>query len=416
MLDNLELPSEKIKVSYIKSQDLPKVELSLNKKQIKLLVRIAAILHDIGHGPFSHVFEKAVTEMNLPELEKLYPIKQQRQIQLHEKIGVEIIFDQEKSISHILDNFGDEDLRGHTKYLVKDILEGQLDPFWIKEIISGQFDCDRIDYLLRDAYMCGVTYASFDWKWIFNNIELSNKTPLSSKGSEPFEYRLVINGTKGIYSLESFLISRFHMHEQVYFHKTTQCLEAVVKRIFKRVYYLYKNNSESEFDVIVPFLDKSFIKFLNDPLNIAYYLKLDDTYMLTHFDHWAVSSKDPILRELCKCIIFRNTFKLFQTFADSDVQATYKDVDEISHEELSKLNISLTADEKDYYVIVDTKDNKVYKTNSNDQIYVKTKDGIIRTINEESQIIKNLPLKTSICRSFHHKELSAKFAERYMSN
>jgi uncharacterized protein len=410
LVDNLTLPTETIAVSYV-SPDVEgnRVNLNLTKKQIKILVRIAAILHDIGHGPFSHIFERAVEEVRPGGLFH----NKNRQAQIHETIGTKIIFDKDASISKILDDFGDEELRGHSKYLVRDILEGALEPFWIKEIISGQFDCDRIDYLLRDAYMCGVSYASFDWKWIFSNIELSQETPLSKKADEPFLYRLAINGEKGIYSVESFLISRFHMHEQVYFHKTTQCMESILKYIFKRLIFLWDNKiSEEHFYKVVPFIDKALINFFNNPYDMRNYLKLDDLYMISHFTLWIDSCEDTILKELCDCIVKRKTFKLLNSYTDLDSLKEDnfgKQLVELAEEGIKQSAPNLTPDEFKYFTIIDNRNNKVYKAGDTDQIYIKNRIGEIKSIRDESKIIGSLPPKTSICRTFYHRDLSNKF-------
>lgn len=148
-----------------------------------------------------------------------------------------------------------------------DILNGVFDLHYIKEIISSQLDADRMDYLLRDAYMCGVKYARFDLDWIINNLNIGEiKHENNRKG-------IIVNAEKGIYSLESFIISRYHMYEQVYFHKTTRVAEKLIQAIFMRLKYLVDNKEEEK---IIPREDTILALLNKDSISVQEYLKLDD--------------------------------------------------------------------------------------------------------------------------------------------
>jgi HD superfamily phosphohydrolase len=122
----------------------------LTRDEFKLLLQMAALLHDVGHGPFSHAFEQATG------------IK-------HEKLTQDIIQDNETQVNQTLCTIERKVLKKNAVGWLTGIINGTFPLFWARDLISSQVDADRMDYLLRDAYMCGVNYVSFDRQWIINN-------------------------------------------------------------------------------------------------------------------------------------------------------------------------------------------------------------------------------------------------------
>ncbi len=355
MIDSLNIP-EPIVIPQI-DQDV-----KIDKYQIKLLLQLTGLLHDIGHGPFSHTFEK-ISKLN------------------HEKVSEKIIRSSELSISNILDNQKDELLKKYSKKWIIEILSGAFKPVWIRELISSQIDADRIDYLLRDAYMCGVKYADFDWKWLFLHMEIE-KIP-----SEYDRLGLVINASKGIHALESFIISRYHMYEQVYFHKTTRCLETLAGIIIFRLGELFDKDELRN----ISFLDNSLPEFIKDHNNLNAFLKLDDFYLFTQFNIWAYNCNDEILQELCKCIMERNVFKMFGETIDEEL---------LTDKQLLAIN-NLLGDKFNYYYFKDSYLNSPYKDNyllgrkdpeSAEHIWLKTAQEL-KEFSQCSPIIKSLQNK-----------------------
>jgi HD superfamily phosphohydrolase len=351
--------------------------ITLNGDDAKLLIRLAAILHDIGHGPFSHAFERAI--------KKKVETTIKSGIQIHEDYSIKIITSE--PIRQIIENIPNEDFKKYGIKWITDILAGTFTgSVWVKDIISSQFDADRIDYLLRDAYMCGVKYAGFDWQWLFRNMSIGDvpteQYNVTRKG-------ILIEENKGVHSLEAFVISRYHMYEQVYFHKTTRGFEAIVNAIFKRLNFLIDQKGITEKD----FLGQYFLNFLTDYNSIFNYLHLDDYYMISHFHHWSNACKDEILRELCTCFINRRTFKMIKTISvKTDGLKDFEEYIKLRDHYKEKLK-----EKFDYYFLEDDYKNNPYKDtyllskspSFSERIWV-SKAGEPKDLSEESEIIKSL--------------------------
>lgn len=383
MVENLNFTN-----AIVKEDD---VEISLDKQQVKLLVRLAAILHDIGHGPFSHAFERAIKK----KVEKFVPAS----VQIHEDYSVKIIGSER--ITKIFEKIKDSTIQKFGIKWVTEILSGTFTgPKWIKEIISSQFDADRIDYLLRDAYMSGVKYAGFDWEWIFRNMFIG-KIPSAKNGENE---AIVVDGNKGLHSLESFVVSRYHMYEQVYFHKTTRGFEAIVNSIFKRLSHLIDAGEISESD----FLGNYFLDFLADYSSIKNYLQLDDYFMISHFHHWANSSKDIILKNLCSCFVNRRPFKMVKVNSnrEEDIETSHDEY----HDMVEKYKAKLGS-EFEYYFLKDSyKDNPykdaylLSKSGASERIWVSIK-GEPKDLSEESKIINSLRNNVlAVTRIYVHRD------------
>lgn len=154
-------------------------------------LRLAALLHDIGHGPFSHLFE-----------EVLY---KKRKIS-HEKIGEKIILKSE--IGDLISK------NGFNKNFISKLAFGNSKYQFMNEIISGGLSADMMDYLLRDSYFTGAEHARIDFKRIINSLDVHEK-------------KLSLNKS-ALHSFESMMISRYQMFKAVYFHKTVRAAEVML--------------------------------------------------------------------------------------------------------------------------------------------------------------------------------------------
>jgi uncharacterized protein len=358
MFDSLSV-SDIINIETINEKE-ETIIIKLTPDKLKLVVMLAGLLHDIGHGPFSHAFEK-ITEVD------------------HEVMSRKIISSESCSISSILKEIDDPDLSKYAMTWILEILDGTFKPIWVKELISSQLDADRIDYLLRDAYMCGVNYATFDIKWLFQNIEIGE---ISSEEREC----LIIDATKGIQTLEAFIFSRYHMYEQVYFHKTTRGFEIVVQKIFERIKTLMKEKPIEKLN----FLNNNLPDFIKNNEDLLSYIALDDYYLITQFNNWYNNSEDLILKKLCDIIVNRKPLKLIK---------------EVKNDQLWDLKSGLAFTKKigednyEHFYFEDDYNNVAYKDvyllnkkapSEAEHIWLKDGKGKLKELSEESAVIKSL--------------------------
>lgn len=234
----------------------------------RVAARVAALLHDIGHGPFSHVIEKVLH-------------------QRHERWSVRIIANRRTAINRALRAF---DARLPERVI--ELIEHRFQPLWVGQLVSSPLDVDRFDYLLRDSLMTGVKYGNFDLEWIIHALEI-----------EPVTGQLCV-GVRGLFAAEEYLQARYYMFRQVYFHRTLRAAEAVLMSILRRAVELHR---EGRLD-FVP--GSSVVERLlsGERLRTAEYLRFDDHDVMFHLKQWT-NERDRILRDLTRRFIERRLFK-----------------------------------------------------------------------------------------------------------
>lgn len=169
--------------------------LSVDSHHTKI-IRLAALLHDIGHGPFSHVSESILTQISGEALAK----KAGKKEKIHELITQQIIL-QSDDLTHAMS--------GKDREEVINLLRVGLDQRLYRDIISGPLDADKQDYLLRDSYFCGVSYGVYDIDQLHNTL---------TKADDGDEEVMVVTGA-GVHSLEQFVLAKYYLTTQVYRHK-----------------------------------------------------------------------------------------------------------------------------------------------------------------------------------------------------
>ncbi|MEG3032652.1 MAG: HD domain-containing protein, partial [Enterococcus sp.] len=231
----------------------------------RLVALCAALLHDVGHGPFSHTFEHIFHTD-------------------HEKITVEIITSPETEVYQILNKVG----AGFPEKVASVITHDYPNP-QVVQMISSQIDADRMDYLLRDAYFTGTEYGTFDLTRILRVIR-------------PYEGGIAFS-MNGMHAVEDYIVSRYQMYVQVYFHPVSRSMEVLLEHLLNRAHELYNENAEvfqQHSQLLVPFLKEEF--------TLADYLKLDDGVLITYFIQW-VDEDDAILSDLANRWLSRKPLK-----------------------------------------------------------------------------------------------------------
>jgi HD superfamily phosphohydrolase len=318
-------------------------------------VSIAILLHDIGHGPFSHALEKTLIEgITHEDLSRLFMEELNRSFSGHFEIAIKIF-------------------------------NNQYEKKFLCQLVSGQLDMDRLDYLRRDSFFTGVTEGTIGSDRIIKMVNVAGDN-------------LVVE-SKGIYSIENFLIARRLMYWQVYFHKTVQSAELLLLKILKRAkelalhgtplfgtpalkFFLYQNvNYVSLFGKNPIFTPSQILK------NFA---GLDDNDIITSAKIWT-ESDDKVLAQLCRRLINRDLFKAElqdQPFNDDVLQLLKKWV---------VRQYDIRKEEADYFVFTEMISNYAYDPEDH-SIQILFKDGSLHDISEVSDMLNTSVLSKTVMK------------------
>jgi HD superfamily phosphohydrolase len=322
---------------HLVSERTPSVE------KHRRLILASALLHDIGHGPYSHVTEKILG----------YD---------HEDWSCRII--SENTVVN-------EVLRSHDPELpaqITSVLKKNFTPKYITHMVSSQLDCDRMDYLLRDSHQTGTAYGLFALQRVLSSLEIDEAGD-----------RIVVVGEKGQTAVEDYLFSRYSMYSQVYYHRKNLSARALLAKIIKRAMSL-----DSDF-----FIDEQTNKFLRrQKLTVEEYLFLDDVQMTYHIKRWSVG-KDAVLADLSSRFLNRQLFNTAKLSIESP--------DALAHLISGvKSIVAASGLDPDYYVSVETTGLRPYDYYRPDQahpqtnIMVRTERGEIKELSTVSQTVEAL--------------------------
>ncbi|ARJ51151.1 HD domain-containing protein [Staphylococcus lutrae] len=316
------------------------------------LAMCAALLHDLGHGPFSHSFEKIFNTD-------------------HEAYTQAIIMG-DTEVNAVLRRVS-ETFPGEVAEVINKTHRNQL----VVSMISSQIDADRMDYLQRDAYFTGVSYGTFDMERILRLMRPSEKEVLIKES--------------GMHAVENFIMSRYQMYWQIYFHPVSRSGEVVLNHCFKRAKHLYEQGYAFN---IAP---RDFVPFFENRATVEEYVRLDEADVVYYLKRWTEEA-DPILSDLARRFIHRDLFK-FLPFDGSIITIT----------ELCDLFEQAGID-PDYYFVSDSFSDLPYdydRPGSNRQpIHLLQHNGNIREISSQSLIISSITgIKRKDYKLYYPKEL-----------
>jgi len=298
-------------------------------------VTIAILLHDIGHGPFSHALEHTIVDGVS-----------------HEHIS-----------TLLMDNLNRE-FDGRLG-LALDIFNKRYHKKFLYQLVSGQLDLDRLDYLNRDSFFTGVSEGVISFDRIIKMLDVVDD-------------QLVVE-EKGIYSIEKFLIARRLMYWQVYLHKTVIAAEQMLVKILERAKELSGEGRNLFASPCFSYFLKNSIsreEFKNDPRNIERFTKLDDNDIFTSIKVW-VNDEDLILSTLCSHLISRNLYQVEITNDPPSIEKINDLADKVTDE------YEISDDDTSYFVFTDTIKNKAYSVGDG-SIKILMKDGSIQDIAKAS--------------------------------
>lgn len=293
-------------------------------------VTIAILMHDIGHGPFSHTLENTLVKVN------------------HEFISSLIM----KELNQVFPGKLD---------LAIQIFNNQYPKQFLHSLVSSQLDMDRVDYLNRDTFFSGVAEGVIGWDRIIKMLNVVDD-------------KLVIE-EKGIYSVEKFLVSRRLMYWQVYLHKTSLAADQMLIQIVKRAKWLLNNGFPlNGTPALLIFLKNEFtqIDFEKDKSLVHKFTELDDIDVMASIKMW-MTNNDFVLADLSRRIIYRRLFKIQL----SDKAVPEKSITEKKIEIKQRLN--LNDEDCNYFVLNGSTSNNAYNKNEG-QILMKFKNGEIKDI------------------------------------
>lgn len=294
----------------------------------KIAVMAAGLLHDVGHGPFSHIFE-TISGIH------------------HESITQRIIME-DSEVHRVL-----EAAQPGFSKIVASILDHTHPKAILTQFVSSQLDADRMDYLLRDAYFTGTSYGQYDIERILRTFKVS-KDKLTIKES-------------GVHSIEDYIMARYHMYYQVYYHPVGRSVEAILIGFFKRLQDLIESdpNVSGRYPMF---------KILSGEPDLNAFYHLDEAACFYGF-HLASEGSDPILSDLAKRMLNRRLFE-------------YQDVENDEERLAMKRKVEAQFDSR-YYFYQDEMISRPYTPYTEDEslIYISLPDGSIMELSQVSNIV-----------------------------
>jgi HD superfamily phosphohydrolase len=321
-------------------------------KEEALAARIAILLHDIGHAPFSHSLEHILANNTS-----------------HEKI------------SHIIMQRLNEETGGMLDMAIQ-IFDSSFQKKYLHQLVSSQLDVDRMDYLNRDSFYTGVSEGVIGYDRILQMLTVRNNELMVEE--------------KGVHSVEKFIIARRLMYWQVYLHKTVLGSEQLLINIFKRAkelamdnvalfttpalkYFLYRKDELNTAD------------FINNPEHLDKFCQLDDNDVFACMKVWQYHD-DKVLSMLCKMVVQRNLYKVILSS-----QSLASILEE--KKEIIKKQIGIDETNLHYFIFEGTTSNSTYNA-EDERITIAMKDGTAKDISEIDNSLINQTLALPVHKNY----------------
>lgn len=322
------------------------VEISMKEEEALL---VAILLHDVGHGPFSHALENSIVKGVH-----------------HEELSLRFMEAINKEMDGRLD-------------LAISVFTNRYPRKFMNQLVSSQLDMDRLDYLKRDSFYTGVAEGNINAERLISMLTVKNDTLLLEE--------------KGIYSAEKFIVARRMMYWMVYLHKTSVAAEEILVKILQRAKYLLeKGKLLTANPSLIYFLENKTETVTSKSSLIETFAGLDDIDILSALKCWS-ENEDFILARMCTSILQRKLPKVLMQ--NEPFEETF--IESIRKEAMKKLNVEEI--DLSYFVFTGLVENKAYDTNENN-IDLLLKDDTVLDIASASDQLNIMALSKSVCKHY----------------
>ncbi len=333
----------------------------------------ASLVHDLGHGPFSHAFEDIGKRLKLD-------------LANHENVSEALIKDSE--VAGVLNSLG-----GGFANDVADIIRSKGPRSIYGAVVSSQFDADRLDYMRRDRLMTGTQHSAIDFEWLIANLEVGS-VPYGVDEQSIGSIDTFVVGPKAIYAAEAYVLGLFQLYPTVYFHKATRSAEKMFTELLFRVIKMIRDGSWK--NTGLPY-NHPIVRFSKEPDKLSRVQALDDTVIWGALPLMA-EAKDNIVSDLSRRLRGRKLFKCI------DVREHVKNKlgDRITSAQLDKICAVILEKFRNWIsenshesarILIDETDRDPYKPMQEskgplNQIRIRTTDGSLVDLGEKSSIVK----------------------------
>jgi uncharacterized protein len=334
----------------------------------------AALVHDLGHGPFSHAFEDVMKEFSNSK---------------HEATSVRII--KETAVGELLNKF-------HPGFAqdVGEIIGNKVPADIYASIVSSQFDADRLDYMQRDRFMTGAQSSAIDFEWLLANLNVG-VVKLTQDDTVVKDVETLVVGYKALTAVEAYVMGLFHLYPNVYYHKSTRAAEKMTSELLLR---LFKQIKEGGFTTLQK--QHPLVKFALDTDSIVKFIALDDTVIWGALEVLK-GSTDRSIADLSMRLLSRKLYKAIDVTAEVDASCNTIDSDK-ERGETQKRRLAAVRDKIENsgllkniepVALSDNVDRDPYRKNQGDEaaldrVYAIDRGGQLRNLSDISPVVASL--------------------------
>lgn len=355
----------------------------------------ASLVHDVGHGPFSHAFETVGKELGLKLAD-------------HEQMSDILI--REGDLSDILKDMGSGFANDVADMIKKDGVQTVHNA-----VVTSQFDADRLDYMRRDRLMSGSQHSAIDFKWLLENLEIEN-VPVGVDEEQVDEVPTFVIGPKAIHAAEAYVLGLFQLYPTVYFHKATRGAEKLFAELLVRMVKLVQDGQQTK--VGLP-ANHPLVRFAKSPEDIEVAIDLDDTVVWGALAQMS-NAKDSLISSFAKRLKDRLLFKCIDIRAQVSHQINPENKNDSSFEDeidkccariLIELQILKNENGADGIppVLLDETTRSPYKSSGGsvgplEQINVRTEGGALIDLKQQSEVVASLR-EFKLIRAYFDREM-----------